>query len=152
MNAAASSLAALVAAAPVITALDADFKRNRWTFTLPPQPVGPGDYVVLRATDARDVAASAAAQPGALTLQAPQAMQAHVFYPGGGTAVRFHDDTVGYALTAYRDHTPHRDDPRWHPAHWWGSESRTDSAGDDWQRSLPRMVMDDFGFLAEVAA
>lgn len=41
--------------------------------------------------------------------------------------------------------------PRMNPAHWWGSETKTDNSGKQWRRSLV-LVHDDFGNLVEVAA
>ena len=52
-------------------------------------------------------------------------------------------------ITLYRDRDNHNMTPK---GLWWGGESRTDSNGIRWNRSLPNMVQDDFGTLVEVPA
>lgn len=147
----AGALATLVRGAPVLTALAVDFRRNQWTFTLPPQPVGPGEYVVLRREEAREAVEQAehADGPQDLRLLTPSPGTARIFTPNGTQALTIEAD--GFELTVYREHVPAPDrDKYWDgPAIWWGSETRTATDGSEWMRRL-RLVCDDFGMLVEV--
>ena len=76
----------------------------------------------------------------------------------GPAEVEFDDLNDGLYITSasndvrinlYRDRNNHHMTPK---GLWWGRESRTDSNGVRWNRSLPNMVQDDFGNLVEVPA
>jgi hypothetical protein len=148
-------LANLVLAAPVITAQAVDFRKGTWTFSLPAIPVGPGDYKVVRATDALYALACDQQRPQGVVLPAPAERSSVQFDDedyGGGQRLRV--SGPGLEISAYRDHTP---DPGreqyWFGASVWrGREERRDTDGRDWTRPLGHLVCNDFGDLVEVAA
>lgn len=152
----ATALGQLVWGAPLHASEGADFKKHTWSFRLDPgQKVSAGRFVIL----------PEAAVRAALERDSDAAML--VIPEGGRRHLRCHDscslrlsieEETGdeyvrgrtlFDVTLYRDHTRLDTDMYWHPAIWWGSESRLDANGETWSRRL-HMVQDDFGYLVQV--
>lgn len=149
----AAPLHQLLSAAPVLTALAVDFRRNQWTFTLPPQPVGPGDYLVVRAEDAQAALQERSEQTVLLQPAAVRARFAEHCQIGRGFgcyALEITDEDAGFDATLWRPHGPSAEgDWPQGPGVWYGYEERRGSDGGKWTRQL-RLVCDDFGTLVSV--
>jgi hypothetical protein len=139
--------------APVLQSVSADLRRNTWTFAMPERlPVRAGEYalVPLHELGAARQADEALAQngvwlpPPAPSIDQPRHVHFHAGYGYHSYAVSIGDS---YELSMQTEPLP---DKSYKRGVWYGNEARLDSDGRRWTRSLPHMLMDDFGDLVEV--
>ncbi len=143
-----NQLALAVLQAPVITAQAVDFRKGTWTFSLPAIPVGPGEYIVVRAAEARGALERDQNDIYLAPLTGTRRLAA-----GGDHIVWLADDGARveaiqrrYCPDSWRNSHVH-----WHPSHWRVTEKRTDERGRSWETDSVVHVMNDFGDLVEVA-
>lgn len=143
-----SAVMQLLRSAPVLTALVVDFRRQQWSFSLPPQPVGPGDYLVVRVADA------------AAALEQGCCQDATVLPPLQNVRRRDDGDDITWYGDSGRDEASRRrfcpeswvcSHVSWHPSHWRIYLHRTDGQGRNWSCGGLVHVTNDFGSLVEVA-
>lgn len=85
----------------------------------------------------------------AITLPAAPAPTRHSFRDMSFACSLTMRNARGDEIRLQREHRPDTTDRQ---GIWYGSESRVDSAGREWEASLPRHVIDDFGNLVAVPA
>ena len=89
---------------------------------------------------------------GDVVLPAPGPLKAqYTTVASDGQPVMLLTASDGFELCRlYRDYHPDGVSSRWHPSHWWGSQSRRAADGSEWSSSTRRYVCDDFGDLVQV--
>ncbi|KQM79839.1 hypothetical protein [Xylophilus sp. Leaf220] len=139
MSALPASFASLPAARPVAL----DFARDTITFELPPGLRVSQQLYAIASAEALAAALQQAGLPehGATVLGAPLATPPAVkFTTYNGFRVLTVDGGNGMCVHVQCDRFKN-------PAHWYGSESRTDQSGRAWERQIGTLVIDNFGDL-----
>lgn len=131
----------LIAASPRGEAVAMDFKKSTVTFKVGPETSLQGGLFFLVRQD--DAVALAQRVAGYVEMS-PSAMEAEVDSHGDWISVKRGNCQWHYWFIR------HSEKRREITGTWVGSEERTDSRGVEWLRSLPAMVMDNFGDLVPV--
>lgn len=144
-----TALGRLLADRALLQPLAADLRKSTVTLAWPANELVRREaYVALPVADVEAALDEARADADAVTLPGGACERAWVQFSDGLHSVDSMTVTRGgREITLYRTRGK---DPKYShlvPGTWYGSESRTDLQGERWSRSLPRMVVNDFGDL-----
>jgi len=140
-----TALHTLIQSATVCQPITADLRKSTVTLNWPANRLIPCSELVLLAK--AEVEAALATDAQGITFLAPAGV-GRVSHSTDDRGFEYRRGSIACTIYFTRFKDPEYSHQK--PNTWWGSMEMQDASGERWTRTLPRMVMNDFGDLVDL--